>query len=239
MPVPGSWLNLGWTETSWLIGTQGKTSCKNCPALLSRKYNARHVLLPNAGNLPTSCVELDDLFKHARVDFIGHLWVREGGWEVKMYFLIFTCLNVRAVHIKVLTDMGMLSFLQALVHFINLYGISATIYCNNAKTFVAVVCGGGSTVQMIGILSWFLAEVWLLSNQVLPYSPFLYLSWRYPDYQNLLPQGGWSWWGALLTIIYDIQRAINNCPPPTYGESTERELELTWFWRIMRILSSC
>lgn len=54
-------------------------------------------------------------FKYTGVDFTGHLWVRQGGSEVKMYLLIFICLRVGAVHIEVEPDRGVLFFLHQLV----------------------------------------------------------------------------------------------------------------------------
>lgn len=56
-----------------------------------------------------------------------------------MYSLIFTCLSITAVHIEVVPDLSVLSFLQAVVCFTNLYGVPAAIYSDNAKTFL----GGG------------------------------------------------------------------------------------------------
>lgn len=73
-------------------------------------------------------MKLEVPFKHTEDDFIRHLWIREGSREVNMYLLIFTCFSVRALHIEVMLDMGVLSFLQAFVHFTNLYRIPAPIY---------------------------------------------------------------------------------------------------------------
>lgn len=39
-----------------------------------------------------------------------------------MHLLIFTCLNVQTVHIKIVPDMDTMSFIQSLTRFTNLHG---------------------------------------------------------------------------------------------------------------------
>ena len=47
-------------------------------------------------------------FNHVGVDYTGHFWVKDevSGGTVKMFVLIFTCLNIRAVHFELLPDMS-------------------------------------------------------------------------------------------------------------------------------------
>ena len=54
-----------------------------------------------------------------------------------MYLLIFTCLNIRAIHIELVQDMSTHSFILALLRFTNIYGIPSHIYSDNAKSFIA------------------------------------------------------------------------------------------------------
>lgn len=75
---------------------------------------------------------------HTGVDFAGHLWIRNDSDEnVKMYLLIFTCLNVRAVYIELVPDMSTHSFVLAFLRFVNLYGVSSFLYSDIAKSFIA------------------------------------------------------------------------------------------------------
>lgn len=60
-------------------------------------------------------------------------WQRE---EKKMYILIFTYLNVRAIHIDLVPDMSILLFFQAFIRFTNLNCAPAIIFSDNAKTFL-------------------------------------------------------------------------------------------------------
>ena len=57
--------------------------------------------------------------------------------RIKIYLLIFTCLNVRAIHIEVVPDMSTHSFVMAFLRFVNLYGIPSHIYSDKARSFVA------------------------------------------------------------------------------------------------------
>ena len=49
-----------------------------------------------------------------------------------MYLLIFTCLNVRAVHIELVPDMNTNPLVLAIIRFTNIYGIPTHIYSDNA-----------------------------------------------------------------------------------------------------------
>ena len=54
-----------------------------------------------------------------------------------MYLVIFTCLNIRALHVELGKNMSTLSFILALIRFTNIYGIPSHIYSDNAKSFIA------------------------------------------------------------------------------------------------------
>ena len=54
-----------------------------------------------------------------------------------MYMLIFTCLNIRAVHTELVKDMSTPSFILALIRFTNTHGIPSHIYGDNARSFIA------------------------------------------------------------------------------------------------------
>ena len=56
----------------------------------------------------------------------------------QMYILIFTCLQIRAVHIELVPDMETKNLVLAIVRFTNLFGIPSHIYSDNALSFI---CG--------------------------------------------------------------------------------------------------
>ena len=76
-------------------------------------------------------------FAQAAVDYTGHYYIRDGqGGKVKIYILIFTCFNTRAVHLEAVSSMSTAEFILAFVRFVNRYGIPLAIYSDNAKSFL-------------------------------------------------------------------------------------------------------
>ena len=59
-------------------------------------------------------------FLHFGIDFTGHLWIQVEGERQKMYILLFTSFNIRAIHLE-LVNMFTYSVVLALVLFFNLY----------------------------------------------------------------------------------------------------------------------
>ena len=109
------------------------SDCVTC-----QKFNNLAFRYPKMTNLPKHRVNLVKPFKHTGVDYTGHVFVKDtDGNNKKMYLLIFTCLNVRAVHIELIPDMTTRSFILAFLRFVNLYGIPTHLYSDNARSFIA------------------------------------------------------------------------------------------------------
>ena len=98
------------------------------------------------------------LFLHTRIDLTGHLWIQVEGERKKMYILLFTCLNIRAIHLKLIKDMSIHSVILALVRFFNLYGVPSHIYLDNARAFVTS-CNLGKHFTVPLYSAWF-RSVW-------------------------------------------------------------------------------
>ena len=102
---------------------------------ICRRMNSLSFKYPKMTDLPAFRVNLIRPFEHCGIDYTGHIMVKNGEVEVKYYMLIFTCLNTRACHIDLLPDMSAEHFVLALIRFSNLYGISDSLYSDNAATF--------------------------------------------------------------------------------------------------------
>ena len=78
-------------------------------------------------------------YEHVGVDFGGPFMILDyqGETQLKMYLLIFTCLNIHTVNLELVEDMSTKSFIQAFARFTNLYGIPSTLYSDNATPFIA------------------------------------------------------------------------------------------------------
>ena len=66
----------------------------------------RSVINPSFPAKPKYVLDLVKLCQHVWIDFSGHLFIKSEHGDVKMFLLIFTCLNIRAMHIERLPDMS-------------------------------------------------------------------------------------------------------------------------------------
>ena len=109
------------------------SSCGVC-----KRYNALAFKYPKFTNMPKHHMNLVKPFQHVGVDYTGHFWVQDNvtAQAVKVYILIFTCLNIRAVHFELVTDMSTKNFLLAFQRFCNTHSIPEYLYSDNAKSFL-------------------------------------------------------------------------------------------------------
>ena len=185
--------------------------------IICRKFNSLSFRYPRMTNLPKHRVKLVKPFQHTGVDFTGHLWVKnEEGEVVKMYILLFKCLNVRAVHIELVPDMSTHQFVLAFSRFTNVYGIPSHLYSDNAKSFIA----GAEILQKALVCDEYKAnfDVFDIRHVKIP----LYSAWVGATWERLIrtvksclyksiARSRFSYF-ELLTIISDVQNAVNSRP---------------------------
>ena len=194
-----------------------------------QKYNNLAYRYPKMTDLPQHRVNFIRPFLHTGVDFTGHLWIKNDQDEnVKMYLLIFTCLNIRAIHIELVPDMTTHSFVLAFLRFVNLYGVPAYVYSDNAKSFVA----GCVALQQALISNEYKEhfESYDIKHIRIP----LFSAWVGATWERLIRTVKRCLYKTvgrarlayfeLLTVISDVQSAIN-ARPLTY-RSSESDLEV-------------
>ena len=100
---------------------------------------------PKVVDMPKHHMNLVKPFNHVGIDFTGHFWIKDevNGGTTKMFILVFTCLNIRAVHFELLPDMTAKNVVLVFQRFCNIYIIPQYLYSDNAKTFV----NGGSILE--------------------------------------------------------------------------------------------
>ena len=224
----GSTLNKVRLSGFWIpkIRQAVKNVISHC--ILCKRFNNLSFKYPKVTNLPKHRVNFIKPFKHTGIDYTSHVWVKDGKGLKKYYLLIFTCLNVRAIHIELIEDMSTHSLILALIRFCNIFGTPSHIYSDNAKSFVAGVN--------------FLHEVFLSSEFNEKFSKFNIKHIRIPVYSAWV---GSTWermirviksclykvvgrakltYFKLLTILSDIQQSINS-RPLTYRCSDDSGLE--------------
>ena len=108
--------------------------CRVC-----KKHNAICFKYPKLTNLPKGRVNLIRPYLHTSMDYTAHFMVREGTNYRKMYILILTCMNIRAVHIELVSDLSTRSLVLALLRFCNIYGVPSHLYSDNGKSLISGV----------------------------------------------------------------------------------------------------
>ena len=124
----GMWISRGLTAV--------KAEINNCT--ICKMYNALAYKYSKVVDMSKHQMNLVKPFNHVGVDCTGHFWVKDevSGSTVKMFVLIFTCLNIRAVHFELLLDMSTRNFVLAFQRFCNMYSLPQILYSDNAKTFI-------------------------------------------------------------------------------------------------------
>ena len=104
---------------------------------ICQKFNNLAFKYPKVTYLPKSRVILIKPYLHTGINYTGYVWVKGDHGVCKMYLFIFSCLNIRALHVEFVKNMSTHSFILALIRFTNIYGISYHIYGDNPKYFIA------------------------------------------------------------------------------------------------------
>ena len=92
---------------------------------------------PDPPPLPKVRVSESPPFTVTGVDFTGALYIKDRDEETKVYICIFTCAVTRAVHIEVVCDLSVQTFLLAFRRFSSCKSLPSVMISDNASTFLA------------------------------------------------------------------------------------------------------
>ena len=109
------------------------SQCVTC-----KKINSLAFRYPKPNDYVLDKVTFETPYKNTGIDYTGHVFVKIGETLRKMYLLVFTCMNIRAVHIELLPDLSCKEFLQAFTRFCNCYTIPHAIYSDNEHVFASI-----------------------------------------------------------------------------------------------------
>ena len=93
------------------------------------------------------------------VDFTGELYVRNSKNESKIYICLFTCAATRAVHLEVVSDLSVGTFLLAVRRFASRQSLPDVMISDNATTYQWAIpaiakhagdCGANSILESNG-----------------------------------------------------------------------------------------
>ena len=94
---------------------------------------------PDPPPLPKICVTESLPITVTGVDFTVALYIKDRTEESKMYICVFICATASALHIEVVTDLTVDTFLLAFRRFSSRKSLPSTVISDNASTFLAVV----------------------------------------------------------------------------------------------------
>ena len=168
-------------------------------------------------------------FAHTGVDYTGHYYIRDDqGGKVKVYILIFTCFNTRAVHLEAVSSMSTAEFILAFVRFVNRYGNPLAIYSDNTKSFLQA----GGLIQNLLSSSEFEEKFRTasISHKTIP----VYAAWYGAVWECMIKTvkecfaeviGRYTpSHSEFVTVLSDVQKVLNN-RPLTY-RSQENEVDI-------------
>ena len=124
--------------------------------------------MPPMASWPKSRVMKSSPFTFTGLDYLGPLYIKENGRIHKTWVCLFTCLAVRAVHLKLTRNMSSEQFLLCLSRFIARRGQPTKILCDNASQFNLAK----STLDK----AW---QKCLLDPDVLSYTASKGISWQF------------------------------------------------------------
>jgi len=85
-------------------------------------------------DLPSERVSEDLPFSHTGLDFAGPLYINSNAQPEKVYICLYTCAAIHDVHLELVRDLGIESFLLSFRRFVGRRGLPATLISDNAKT---------------------------------------------------------------------------------------------------------
>ena len=110
-----------------------KAAIKHC--VICRKVNNTSFKYPKPNDFVEDRVKFIRPFSHVGIDFTGNFLVKFGEKFTKMYILVFTCYNTRAIHLELLPNMTCQQFVLSFIRFYNMYN-PTVLYSDNQSTFL-------------------------------------------------------------------------------------------------------
>ena len=113
---------------------QGRASVKHVIAncIICKCHNGPSFCLPNMPPWPWQRVSRSSPFQYVGLDYLGPIWVKEGGSLEKMWICLFTCLAIRAIHLELVRGLSAQQFLHCLRRYISKRGRPEIIISDNA-----------------------------------------------------------------------------------------------------------
>ena len=100
-----------------------------------RKVNGKPYKAPDPPPLPKTRLVDSHPFTVTGVDFTGAIYLKTSPGQEKVYICLFTCANTRAVHLEVVTDLTVPTFVAAFRRFASRKSLPKVMISDNASTY--------------------------------------------------------------------------------------------------------
>ena len=120
----------------WIPSTRQRIKSIIHKCVVSRKSSGKPYSKPDPPPLVKSQVNQAYPFVVTGVDFTGALYVRTSEGKRKVYLCLFTCAASRVIHLEIVTDLTVESFLQEFCRFAGQRSILKLLLSDNASTYV-------------------------------------------------------------------------------------------------------
>ena len=121
-----------WIPAARQIIRQLLKKCLTCQRVIANPYR-----VPDPPPLAVTRTQASRPFQVTGVDFTWVFYVRSIECEKKVYVCLFTCAVTRVVHLEVVTDLSIETFLLALRRFSSRRSTPSIMMSDNASTYLA------------------------------------------------------------------------------------------------------
>ena len=112
-----------------------KSLLRQC--VICRKHCGKPYPIPDPPPLPEIRTRESEPFTITGIDFTGAMYVRDSNTEAKVYVCLFTCTTTRAIHLEIITDLSVETFLLAFRRFASRRSLPEILVSDNASTYTA------------------------------------------------------------------------------------------------------
>jgi len=124
-------------QTYWIPAARQRIRSIIRRCVICRKTSGKPYTIPDPPPLVKSRVGPTDPFAVTGVDFTGALYVRTSAGEGKVYLCLFTCAVSRAIHLEIVSDLSVESFLLAFRRFVGRWSMPKLLISDNGSTYLA------------------------------------------------------------------------------------------------------
>ena len=120
----------------WIVKGRARVKQFIHSCIVCKRLEGKHYGVPVPPPLPVFRVREAPPFTTTGIDFAGPLFIKENNeCESKVWVCLFTCCVTRAIHLDIVNNMSVQSFIRCFRRFVARRGLPNRIISDNAKTF--------------------------------------------------------------------------------------------------------